>query len=110
MQHGEEVGAAQELGAGRLEQQGETRAAAGVRDAAFPSVICNRNNMQSEPETLMKPTRGAPAMKTHCNTMCCIYRQSTVLHVKNKCCYCHISAYKITVSWLTVVLLRMTHL
>lgn len=39
MQHGEEVGAAQELGAGRLEQQGETRAAAGVRDATFSSVF-----------------------------------------------------------------------
>lgn len=70
MQHGEEVGAAQELGAGRLEQQGETRAAAGVRDAAFSSVFCNRNDIQSKPETPTKPTTAAYVRKTRSNSTC----------------------------------------
>lgn len=43
MQHGEEVGAAQELGAGRLEQQRETRPPAGVSDRAVSSVFCRKN-------------------------------------------------------------------
>lgn len=43
MQHGEEVGAAQELGAGRLEQQRETRPPAGVSDRTVSSVFCRKN-------------------------------------------------------------------
>lgn len=44
MQHGEEVGAAQELGAGRLEQQGETRATTGVSHGTVSPVFCNTIN------------------------------------------------------------------
>lgn len=42
MQHGEEVRAAQELGAGRLEQQGETGATTCMSDCTFSPVLCNR--------------------------------------------------------------------
>lgn len=52
MQHGEEVGAAQELGAGRLEQQRETRPPAGVSDHAVSSVFCR----EKQAVTLMRAT------------------------------------------------------
>ena len=42
MQHGEEVRAGEELGAGGLQQQRETRARAGGRHRTVPPVLCNR--------------------------------------------------------------------
>ena len=39
VQHGEEVWAAEELGAGGLEQQGQTGAAGGVAHHALPAVL-----------------------------------------------------------------------
>lgn len=44
MQHGEEVRAAQELGAGRLEQQGEARATTAVSNCTFSPELCNEVN------------------------------------------------------------------
>lgn len=41
MQHSEEVGAGEELGAGGLQQQGEARPGVGLSHTVVPTQLCN---------------------------------------------------------------------